>query len=103
MLARGVWRIPPSFDGHQRSPLPRFTVLDDRELEAIRVFFLNWAKALLPVLVPVGASCVMVASNPLLSYRVSWAAFGSGFGAGRGEIVRLVMTICAGIWPKNYA
>jgi len=23
----GVWRIPPSFDGHQRNPLPRFTVL----------------------------------------------------------------------------
>ncbi|MGH2460984.1 MAG: DNA methyltransferase [Chloroflexota bacterium] len=23
----GVWRIPPSFDGHQRKPLPRFTVL----------------------------------------------------------------------------
>ncbi|MGH3421826.1 MAG: hypothetical protein ACRDOD_19800, partial [Streptosporangiaceae bacterium] len=23
----GVWRIPPSFDGHSRSPLPRFTVL----------------------------------------------------------------------------
>src|SRR3970040_33668 len=27
----GVWRIPPSFDGCKRSPLPRFTVLDDRE------------------------------------------------------------------------
>jgi len=25
----GIWRIPPSFDGHQRAPLPRFTVLDD--------------------------------------------------------------------------
>ena len=25
--AGGVWRIPPSFDGAQRSPLPRFTVL----------------------------------------------------------------------------
>ena len=24
----GVWRIPPSFDGCKRSPLPRFTVLD---------------------------------------------------------------------------
>src|SRR5690349_10896459 len=27
----GVWRIPPSFDGCQRAPLPRFTVLTDRE------------------------------------------------------------------------
>ncbi|MDW8234800.1 MAG: site-specific DNA-methyltransferase, partial [Roseiflexaceae bacterium] len=23
----GIWRIPPSFDGHNRSPLPRFTAL----------------------------------------------------------------------------
>jgi len=30
----GVWRVPPSFDGHRRAPLPRFTVLtvDDRVL-----------------------------------------------------------------------
>ena len=26
----GVWRIPPSFDGASRSPLPRFTVLSPR-------------------------------------------------------------------------
>lgn len=24
----GIWRIPPSFDGHVRSPLPRFTALN---------------------------------------------------------------------------
>ena len=29
----GIWRIPPSFDGHQRSPLPRFTALNQRERE----------------------------------------------------------------------
>ncbi|HEX5314891.1 MAG TPA: site-specific DNA-methyltransferase, partial [Gammaproteobacteria bacterium] len=28
----GVWRIPPSFDGTIRSPLPRFTVLTDSDL-----------------------------------------------------------------------
>jgi hypothetical protein len=27
----GVWRVPPSFDGTKRSPLPRFTVLTDDE------------------------------------------------------------------------
>ncbi len=94
----GVWRIPPSFDGHQRSPLPRFTVLDDRALEALRVFFLNWARALMPVLVP-GAH-VMVASNPLLSYRVSWALSEAGLER-RGEIARLVMTMRGGDRPKN--
>lgn len=25
----GIWRIPPSFDGNERSPLPRFTALSD--------------------------------------------------------------------------
>src|SRR5271155_2744913 len=26
----GIWRIPPSFDGSTRSPLPRFTALNAR-------------------------------------------------------------------------
>src|SRR5205814_10135951 len=72
----GVWRIPPSFDGHQRAPLPRFTVLDERALAELRSFFFEWARALLPVLVP-GAQ-VIVASNPLLSHRVAWALTEAG-------------------------
>src|SRR5438270_2059801 len=35
----GVWRIPPSFDGCQRSPLPRFTVLTDDDRAKLRAFF----------------------------------------------------------------
>lgn len=35
----GVWRIPPSFDGVVRSPLPRFTVLSDRNLAELETFF----------------------------------------------------------------
>ena len=27
----GVWRIPPSFDGCQRRPVPRFTVLKEAQ------------------------------------------------------------------------
>ena len=27
----GIWRIPPSFDGSNRSPLPRFTALNNKE------------------------------------------------------------------------
>ena len=27
----GIWRIPPSFDGHVRAPLPRFTALNGKE------------------------------------------------------------------------
>ena len=66
----GVWRIPPSFDGHQRAPLPRFTVLDDDDRKALHAFFKRLSAALLRVTVP-GAN-VVVASNPLLSHIRCW-------------------------------
>lgn len=94
----GVWRIPPSFDGHRRSPLPRFTVLTKRDLEALDSFFFDWAAKLLPVLVPGGH--VLIASNPLLSYLVASAVGRAGFER-RGEIVRLVRTMRGGDRPKN--
>jgi len=93
----GVWRIPPSFDGHIRSPLPRFTILTDEQLDELRSFFLMWAKILLPKLVP-GAHVVM-ASNPLLSYIVSWALAEAGLER-RGELIRLTMTMRGGDRPK---
>ena len=68
----GVWRIPPSFDGHVRSPLPRFTTLTGEQLAELRGFFLAWGRLLGPKLVP-GAH-VVVASNPLLSYIVAGGA-----------------------------
>ncbi len=61
----GVWRIPPSFDGHRRAPLPRFTTLTDRDLSELDSYFFAWAKVLAPALVPGGH--VVVASNPLVS------------------------------------
>jgi DNA modification methylase len=93
----GVWRIPPSFDGVQRAPLPRFTVLSSQDLRALELFFSEWAKVLIPVLVP-GAN-VVVATNPLLSYVVSGALAKAGLER-RGEIVRLVMTMRGGDRPK---
>lgn len=89
----GVWRIPPSFDGSQRAPLPRFTVLSKSDLEALDEFFFTWASTRGRVLVP-GAN-VVVASNPLLSYVVSGALARAGLER-RGEIVRLVMTMRGG-------
>jgi site-specific DNA-methyltransferase (adenine-specific) len=94
----GVWRIPPSFDGHRRAPVPRFTVLSERDLVRLEAFFTEWARALYPVLVP-GAN-VLVASNPLVSYRVAAAVTRAGFER-RGEIVRRVMTMRGGDRPKN--
>lgn len=93
----GVWRIPPSFDGHERSPLPRFTTLNDYHREQLYSFFFVWARLLLPKLVP-GAN-VLIASNPLLSYIVSSALSDAGLER-RGEIIRLVMTMRGGDRPK---
>ena len=72
----GVWRIPPSFDGNARSPLPRFTTLTQRQLDDLGHFFFSWARVLLPRLVPGGN--VVVASNPLLSYIVAGALAEAG-------------------------
>jgi DNA modification methylase len=93
----GVWRIPPSFDGAKRSPLPRFTVLKAQDHAALERFFFAWGRSLLRVLVP-GAN-VVVASNPLLSFLVSGALARAGLER-RGEIARLVMTMRGGDRPK---
>lgn len=94
----GIWRIPPSFDGHKRSPLPRFTTLTNHDLEALEAFFEAWGESLFPILVP-GANLI-VASHPLVSDRVSRSLAEAGFER-RGEIVRLVMTMRGGDRPKN--
>jgi DNA modification methylase len=94
----GVWRIPPSLDGCRRQPLPRFTVLDDTELQALRSFFAAFAREALRVLVPGGH--VIVATNPLLSHCVYLPLLEAGFEK-RGEIIRLVQTLRGGDRPKN--
>ena len=93
----GVWRIPPSFDGHARSPLPRFTTLTDQQRGQLGRFFTLWGKLLLPKLVP-GAN-VIVASNPLLSHILAGALEDAGLEC-RGSITRLVMTMRGGDRPK---
>jgi DNA modification methylase len=94
----GVWRIPPSFDGSQRSPLPRFTILSDAERAGLSTFFAKFAKEALHVLVP-GAH-VFIAGNPLLSHLVYQPMIAAGFEK-RGEIIRLVQTLRGGDRPKN--
>lgn len=93
----GVWRIPPSFDGHNRSPLPRFTTLTVQQLKELKMFFFYWARLLSPKIVP-GAH-VVVASNPLMSYIVSGSLSDAGLER-RGEIIRLTMTLRGGDRPK---
>lgn len=89
--------MPPSFDGHQRSPLPRFTTLTPEQLDDIHTFFFVWTRLLIRKLVP-GAN-VVVASNPLVSHLVSRALSDGGLER-RGEIVRLTMTLRGGDRPK---
>lgn len=94
----GVWRIPPAFDGCKRRPLPRFTVLSQRQREDLRRFFDRLATLLLPVLVP-GAH-VFVATNPLVSHLVYEPFVAAGFEK-RAEIIRVVHTLRGGDRPKN--
>ncbi len=94
----GVWRIPPSFDGYRRRPLPRFTVLKERDYARLRTFFSRFAESVFPVLVP-GAH-VFIATNPLMSHVVYHALIAGGFEK-RGEIIRVVHTLRGGDRPKN--
>jgi len=94
----GIWRIPPSFDGHKRSPLPRFTALSYKERERIREYFSEWARLVLGVLRPGGH--VFLASNVFLSQTVFAAIADAGLEF-RGQIIRLVRTMRGGDRPKN--
>jgi site-specific DNA-methyltransferase (adenine-specific) len=94
----GVWRIPPSFDGCERSPLPRFTVLSEKERNDLRGFFVEFARRAWRVLVPGGH--MFIATSPLLSHLVYLPLLEAGFEK-RGEIIRLVQTLRGGDRPKN--
>lgn len=94
----GVWRIPPSYDGCKRSPLPRFTVLGPQDHAALREFSRKLSLELMRVLVPGGH--VMIASNPLVSMNVYVPFMAAGFEK-RGEIIRVVQTLRGGDRPKN--
>lgn len=94
----GVWRIPPSFDGANRKPVPRFTVLSKEEILNLHGFFSSIAYGLLKALVPGGH--VFIASNPLISTMTFHAFLETGFEK-RGEVIRLVQTLRGGDRPKG--
>jgi site-specific DNA-methyltransferase (adenine-specific) len=94
----GIWRIPPSFDGHTRSPLPRFTALDSGERERLRRFFIEWARVVIHALRPGGH--VFIASNAFLA-QIVYASLVEGGLEFRGQIIRLVRTLRGGDRPKN--
>ena len=94
----GVWRLPPSYDGHKRAPLPRFTTLDAKDKADLHTFFSRLAVLLLRTVVPGGN--IVIASNPLLSHIVASAMSEGGLEM-RGTLIRLTMTMRGGDRPKN--
>ena len=94
----GVWRIPPSFDGHSRGPLPRFTIMSDADRRELFMFFRRFGTLVHRAVVP-GAN-VVVASNPLLAHIVASAMAEAGLEV-RGHLARLTMTMRGGDRPKN--
>jgi len=94
----GIWRIPPSFDGSNRAPLPRFTALNPKERASLQRFFVEWARLATRVLLPGGH--VFIASNAFLSQLVFSALVEGGLEF-RGELIRLVRTFRGGDRPKN--
>lgn len=94
----GVWRIPPSFDGNKRAPLPRFTALNGDERKRLETYFAEWATLALNILRPGGH--IFLASNAFLAQVVFTSIVGSGFEF-RGQVNRLVQTLRGGDRPKN--
>jgi len=94
----GIWRIPPSFDGNVRAPLPRFTALDERDREKMTLFFREWARLCLRALRP-GAH-VFVASNAYIVPLLLKSLIEGGLEF-RGQVMRLVRTLRGGDRPKN--
>jgi site-specific DNA-methyltransferase (adenine-specific) len=94
----GIWRIPPSFDGANRAPLPRFTALNGKERSTLSHFFTEWARLAVRVLRPGGH--ILIASNSFLAQPV-FCALADGGLEFRGQIIRIVRTLRGGNRPKN--
>jgi site-specific DNA-methyltransferase (adenine-specific) len=94
----GIWRIPPTLGGYIRSPLPRFTALDEKDRQILEEFFSEWAKLLVRALRP-GAH-VFIATNAFIAALLYEALIAGGLEF-RGQIIRLVRTLRGGDRPKN--
>lgn len=94
----GIWRIPPSFDGSVRQPLPRFTALNAKERKQLCDFFTEWAKVTVHVLRPGGH--IFIACNSFLCQMVYSALVAGGLEF-RGQLIREVQTLRGGDRPKN--
>lgn len=93
----GVWRLPPTIGGSKRAPLPRFTILSEKELKHISSYFKEFGEVLMPSLVP-GAH-VFLAGTPMLQHLVQRGMADAGFEV-RGSVMRLYRGFRGGDRPK---
>jgi len=94
----GVWRLPPTIGGNRRDPLPRFTVLSEKEKQNLREYMRDFGLALMPALTPGAHLCV--AGHPMLQYLVQAGMAEAGFEV-RGAIMRLYTSFRGGDRPKG--
>jgi len=95
----GIWRIPPSFDGNTRTPLPRFTALSAKDRRELRAFLSEWSQLAVRVLKPGGH--ILLAANSYLAPLVYDAIIEGGLEY-RGQIIRnSVKTLRGGDRPKG--
>lgn len=95
----GIWRLPPSYDGTVRSPLPRFTALSEKERDRLKQYFSELGNLLGDKLLPGGH--LFIASNSFMSLCVFSAITNKNLEY-RGDVIRLVRTLRGGDKPKNY-
>jgi len=94
----GVWRIPPKWDGCERKPLPRFSVLSEEQKLGIEDFFSNWGRLVFAKIKPGGH--LLIAGNPTLQMYVQQGLIRQGF-ENRATILRIYHGFRGGDRPKN--
>jgi DNA modification methylase len=94
----GVWRLPPKIGGHERDPLPRFTVLSEAQKQTLQNYMRDFGLALYPALVPGAHVCI--AGHPMLQYLVQVGMAAAGFEV-RPALLRLYISFRGGDRPKG--
>ena len=79
----GVWRLPPSFDGHTRSPVPRFTTLTPDPVAVLKDVLLRLG-APAPAEAGAGGARRRGVESPGVLHRLD-GPFRRGIGAARGD------------------
>lgn len=94
----GIWRLPPKFDGKERRPLPRFSILTAQQKLDIETFFARFARLAETKVKPGGH--MLIAGNPVLQANVQAGVVASGW-ENRATILRLYHGFRGGDRPKN--